>query len=77
MFKPDYPDMRRLKAQIGQFDAELDRAVTVINGSLKAHYESLQKQEELLQNDIEKARGRVLDGPKQKHSKADLAARGR
>ena len=31
MFKPDYPDMRRLKAQIAQFDAEIERAVTIIN----------------------------------------------
>ena len=75
-FKPDYPDMRRLKAQIAQFDAEIDRAVTVIKGSLKAHYESLRQQEEMLQKNIEEARGKVLDGPKQKHSNADLAARG-
>ena len=76
-FKPDYPDMRRLKAQIAQFDAEIERAVTMIKGSLKAQYESLLQQEELLQKDIEKARGKVLDGTKQKHSNADLAARGR
>ena len=27
-FKPDYPDMRRLKAQIAQFDSEIERAAT-------------------------------------------------
>jgi succinoglycan biosynthesis transport protein ExoP len=59
-FKPDYPDMRKLKAQIAQFDSEIDRAVTVIKGSLKAHYESLRQQEELLQKNIEEARGKVL-----------------
>jgi polysaccharide biosynthesis transport protein len=59
-FKPDYPDMRRLKAQIAQFDAEIDRAGTVIKGSLKAHYESLRQQEELLVKNIEEARGKVL-----------------
>jgi polysaccharide biosynthesis transport protein len=59
-FKPDYPDMRRLKAQIAQFDAEIDRAVTVIKGSLKSHYESLRQQEEMLQKNIEDARGKVL-----------------
>jgi succinoglycan biosynthesis transport protein ExoP len=59
-FKPDYPDMRRLKAQIAQFDAEIERAVTVIKGSLKSHYESLRQQEELLQKNVEEARGRVL-----------------
>src|SRR5262249_19995850 len=59
-FKPDYPDMRRLKAQIAQFDSEIDRAVNVIKGSLKAHYESLKQQEEMLQKNIEEARGKVL-----------------
>ena len=59
-FKPDYPDMRRLKAQIAQIDAEIERAVTVIKGSLKAHYELLRQQEELLQKNIEEARGKVL-----------------
>ena len=52
--------MRRLKAQIAQFDAEIERAVTVIKGSLKAQYESLLQQEELLQKNIEEARGKVL-----------------
>src|SRR5262249_32544248 len=27
-FKPDYPDMRRLKAQVAQFDTEIERAAT-------------------------------------------------
>jgi succinoglycan biosynthesis transport protein ExoP len=61
-FKPDYPDMRRLKAQIAQFDAEIERAVTVIANSLKTQYESLLQQEELLQKDIEKTRAKVLEG---------------
>jgi polysaccharide biosynthesis transport protein len=60
MFKPDYPDMRRLKAQIAQFDAEIERAGNVIKGSLKAHYESLRQQEEMLQKNTEEARGKVL-----------------
>jgi succinoglycan biosynthesis transport protein ExoP len=62
VFKADYPDMRRLKAQIAQMDAEIDRAVSFVTTSLKSQYESLLQQEELLQKDIEKARGRVLDG---------------
>jgi polysaccharide biosynthesis transport protein len=62
VFKADYPDMRRLKAQIAQIDAEIDRAVSFVTGSLKSQYDSLLQQEELLQKDIEKARTRVLDG---------------
>ena len=59
-FKPDYPDMRRLKAQIAQFDSEIERASTTVKGSLKAQYESLLQQEELLQKNIEQASGKVL-----------------
>jgi polysaccharide biosynthesis transport protein len=62
VFKADYPDMRRLKGQIAQMDAEIDRAVSFVTGSLKAQYESLLQQEELLQKDIEKARTKVLEG---------------
>ena len=59
-FKPDYPDMRRLKAQVAQVDSEIERAATTIKGSLKAQYESLLQQEELLQKNIEKASGKCL-----------------
>jgi polysaccharide biosynthesis transport protein len=62
VFKPDYPDMRRLKAQIAQMDGEIDRAVNFVTGSIKSQYESLLQQEELLQKDIEKARGKVVVG---------------
>jgi polysaccharide biosynthesis transport protein len=62
VFKSDYPDMRRLKAQVAQMNAEIDRAVSFVTASLKAQYESLLQQEELLQKDIEKARGKVLEG---------------
>ena len=62
VFKADYPDMRRLKAQIAQIDAEIDRAASFVTASLKAQYESLLQQEELLQKDIEKARAKVLEG---------------
>jgi len=62
VFKADYPDMRRLKAQIAQMDAEIDRAVSFVTASLKAQHESLLQQEELLQKDIEKARAKVLEG---------------
>jgi uncharacterized protein involved in exopolysaccharide biosynthesis len=34
VFKTDYPDMRRLTAQIAQMDAEIDRAVSFVNASL-------------------------------------------
>ena len=38
-FKPDYPDMLRLKAQMNQIDQEIKSEADVIKQSLKAHYE--------------------------------------
>jgi polysaccharide biosynthesis transport protein len=60
-YKPDYPDMRRLRAQIAQFDAEIDRAVTVIQNSLKVQLESLLQQEQFLLKSIEDARAKVVE----------------
>jgi capsular exopolysaccharide synthesis family protein len=60
-YKPDYPDMRRLRAQIAQVDVEIERAVAVIKDSLKVQHESLVQQEELLQKSIEESRAKVLE----------------
>src|SRR5262249_14806453 len=49
-FKPDYPDMLRLKAQINEIDREIKSETDVIKQSLKAHYESALQQETLLKN---------------------------
>jgi capsular exopolysaccharide synthesis family protein len=60
-FKPDYPDMLRLKAQMNQIDQEIKSEVDVIKQSLKAHYESALQQEVLLKNKMDETKRGVLD----------------
>ncbi|MFZ0846188.1 MAG: polysaccharide biosynthesis tyrosine autokinase [Pseudolabrys sp.] len=61
LFKPDYPDMRKIKAQIDQIDRDIDGTSKAIKDSLKANYEALLRHETLLQQNIEQARSSVLD----------------
>jgi polysaccharide biosynthesis transport protein len=60
-FKPDYPDMLRLKAQISEIDQEIKSEADVIKQSLKAHYESALQQETLLKNKMEETKHGVLE----------------
>jgi polysaccharide biosynthesis transport protein len=60
-FKPDYPDMLRLRAQINQIDQEIKSEADVIKQSLKAHYESALQQEVLLKNKMDEAKRGVLE----------------
>src|SRR5262249_35203894 len=59
-FKPAYPDMLRLKAQIDGISAEIKSAADVIKQSLKARYESALQQEVLLKNKMEETKRSVL-----------------
>ena len=60
-FKPDYPDMLRLKSQINEIDREIKSEADVIKQSLKAHYESALQQEVLLKNKMDEVKRGVLD----------------
>jgi polysaccharide biosynthesis transport protein len=60
-FKPDYPDMLRLKAQMNQIDQEIKSEADVIKQSLKAHYESALQQEVLLKKKMDETKRGVLD----------------
>jgi capsular exopolysaccharide synthesis family protein len=59
-FKPDYPDMLRLKAQMNQIDQEIKSEADVIKQSLKAHYDSALQQEVLLKNKMDDVKHGVL-----------------
>jgi succinoglycan biosynthesis transport protein ExoP len=61
IFKPDYPDMRKIKAQIDQVDRDVEATAKTIKDSLKASYEALLRHETLLQENIEQARSSVLE----------------
>ena len=59
-FKPDYPDMLRLKAQMNQIDQEIKSEADVIKQSLKSHYEAALQQETLLKNKMAETKRGVL-----------------
>jgi succinoglycan biosynthesis transport protein ExoP len=59
-FKPDYPDMLKVKAQINQIDQEIKSQAEIIKQSLKAHYESTLQQETLLKNKMDDVKRGVL-----------------
>ena len=48
-FKPGYPEMTKLKAQIDEIDRQIKAAVDVVKESLRAEYEAAKAQEESLQ----------------------------
>jgi polysaccharide biosynthesis transport protein len=60
-FKPAYPDMLRLKAQIDQISAEIKSAANAIKQSLRARYEAALQQEVLLKNKMDETKHGVLD----------------
>ena len=60
-FKPAYPDMLRLKAQIDQISTEINNAAAVIKQSLKARYEFALQQEVLLKEKMGETKRGVLD----------------
>jgi polysaccharide biosynthesis transport protein len=60
-FKPDYPDMLRLKAQINEIDQEIKSEADVIKQSLKAHYDSALQQEVLLKTKMDEVKRAVLE----------------
>lgn len=61
LFRPDYPDMRKIKAQLDQIDRDIELTATAIKDSLKTNYETLVQHESLLQKSIDQAMSQVLD----------------
>lgn len=60
-FKPDYPDMLKIKAQINELDSEIRKAVDIVKQSLKADYEAAKSQEEALNRKLGDLKKEVLD----------------
>jgi capsular exopolysaccharide synthesis family protein len=59
-FKPAFPDMLKLKAQINQVGEEINSAVDIIKQTLKARYESTLQQEVLLKTKMDETKQGVL-----------------
>jgi succinoglycan biosynthesis transport protein ExoP len=60
-FKPAYPDMVKLKAQIDQIDQEINAAAQIIKDSLKSAYAAALQNERALREKIKEAKTDVFD----------------
>jgi polysaccharide biosynthesis transport protein len=60
-FKPDFPDMRKLRAEIKEIDREMEASVAVIKKSIAAKYEASKQQEALLVKQLGANTTQVLD----------------
>jgi capsular exopolysaccharide synthesis family protein len=61
IYKPDYPDMVDLKAQIADINKQLTGAADTIKGSLRTQVIAAQKQVGDLQSQVDGLKGTVLD----------------
>jgi capsular exopolysaccharide synthesis family protein len=61
IYKPDYPDMLQLKAQIDDIDRQLVMAADTIRRSLRTQYDAAQAQVNNLQGQVSHLTGSVLD----------------
>jgi len=60
-FKPDYPEMLRLKAQMAEVQQQINREVLNIRAALKAQYDADSQQEQLMNERITGLKGDELD----------------
>lgn len=59
-FKPEFPKMQQLKAQIAEVDARIKAETGIIVTSLKANYEAAKRQEEQVRGNMAQTRKEVL-----------------
>jgi len=59
-FKPDYPEMRRLKTQVDSVYQQLQKEINKIAAGIKNDYESSLRKEELLRKALEEQKVRTL-----------------
>ena len=60
IYKPDFPKMQQIKAQITEVDAQLKGEVAAIAAAVKAQYQSAQQQESLIRDKLGQTRKQVL-----------------
>ena len=61
VFKPEYPEMRQLQAQIDEIDREIGNELGNIRASVKAEYVAAASQEQLLQAQLGSLRNEALE----------------
>ena len=60
IYKPDFPKMQQIQAQIAEIDAQIKREIENVAGSLQAQYDAYAKQEALLKERVSQTRKQVL-----------------
>ena len=60
IYKPDFPKMQQIKAQITEAEAQIKGEVGAIAAAVKAQYQSAQQQESLLREKLGQTRKQVL-----------------
>jgi capsular exopolysaccharide synthesis family protein len=61
IYKPEYPDMQRLRAQISEVDRQINMEVGYIRAAIEAEYQAAKSQEQLLRERIDTLKEDVLD----------------
>jgi succinoglycan biosynthesis transport protein ExoP len=60
IYKPDFPKMQQIQAQIAEIDTQIKQEIQNVAGSLQAHYDAVAKQESLLKERVSQTRKQVL-----------------
>lgn len=60
IFKPDFPKMLQLKAQIAEIDSQIQGEVVAVGGSLKAQFDAVARQEAQIRDKLAQTRKAVL-----------------
>ncbi|SMB22884.1 Exopolysaccharide biosynthesis protein [Sterolibacterium denitrificans] len=61
IYKPAYPKMQQIEAQIAELQAKIDEEINAIRGALKAKYEAALAQEALFAGKLQESKSTVLD----------------
>jgi polysaccharide biosynthesis transport protein len=60
-FKPDFPEMRQLRARRDELDRQITAEVNLVKESLQSHYEASRKSQHSLSQNVEKLKAEVMD----------------
>lgn len=60
IFKPDFPKMLQLKAQIAEIDSQIQGEIVAVGGSLKAQFDAIARQEAQIRDKLTQTRKAVL-----------------
>lgn len=60
-FKPDFPEMKQLKGRIDELDRQIEAATQTIRASIEAEFRAATQREQMLQAQLDAARGEVFE----------------